>query len=132
MAYLRLRRSLKIAPGLRLNLTKTGVGLTVGGRGAHYTVHSSGRRTASVGVPGTGAWVQSTRTGRGESTGFRFRRTIPIAPGVRATVTHRGVGVSVGAGGVHRSVTTTGSDTTSVDLPGAGGTWIRRRRHRRS
>jgi Protein of unknown function (DUF4236) len=38
----RFRRSIRIAPGVRLNVTKTGVGLTAGGKLARYSVHSSG------------------------------------------------------------------------------------------
>ena len=56
---IRFRRSIKIAPGVKVNLTKTGVGMTVGPRGAHYSVHSSGRVTRSVGLPGTGLYYQS-------------------------------------------------------------------------
>lgn len=51
----RMRKSIKIAPGVRLNVSKSGVGASVGGRGARYSVHSSGRRTVSAGggvVPG--------------------------------------------------------------------------------
>ena len=55
---LRFRRSIKIAPGVRLNVTKTGFGVTAGVRGAHYSVHSSGRRTRSIGLPGTGLYYQ--------------------------------------------------------------------------
>lgn len=51
---LRFRKSVKIAPGVKLNLNKKSVGVTVGGKGAHYTVNSKGRKTASVGIPGTG------------------------------------------------------------------------------
>ncbi len=54
MAYLRARRSIKVAPGFKVNLSKRSVGVTVGTRGAHYSVNSSGRRTSTVGVPGTG------------------------------------------------------------------------------
>jgi Protein of unknown function (DUF4236) len=50
----RFRRSIKVAPGVRLSVSKSGVGASVGGKGARYSVHSSGRRTASVGIPGTG------------------------------------------------------------------------------
>ncbi len=56
----RFRRSVKIAPGIKLNVTKTGVGMTFGGKGAHYSVHSSGRHTRTVGLPGTGLYYQST------------------------------------------------------------------------
>jgi tetratricopeptide (TPR) repeat protein len=61
---LRYRRSIKIAPGIKINLTKTGLGMTVGPRGNHYSVHSSGRHTRTVGLPGTGLYYQSV-TGRG-------------------------------------------------------------------
>ena len=61
MAYLRARRSIKVAPGFKINLNKRSVGVTVGTRGAHYSVNSSGRRTSTVGVPGTGLSVVSTR-----------------------------------------------------------------------
>ena len=41
--------------------------MTVGPRGSHYSVHSSGRRTRTVGLPGTGLYYQSV-TGRGGQT----------------------------------------------------------------
>ncbi len=55
---LRFRRSVQIAPGVKLNFTKTGLGLTAGVRGAHYSVNTSGRVTRSVGIPGTGLYYQ--------------------------------------------------------------------------
>src|SRR5215211_2370207 len=51
----RMRKSMKIAPGVRLSVSKSGVGASVGGRGGRYSAHSSGRRTISGGggvVPG--------------------------------------------------------------------------------
>lgn len=54
MAF-RMRKSIKVAPGVRLNVSKTGVGASVGGKGARTSVHSSGRRTTTLGsgvVPG--------------------------------------------------------------------------------
>jgi tetratricopeptide (TPR) repeat protein len=50
----RMRRSVQIVPGVRFNVSKTGVGLGFGPRGLRYTVHTSGRRTftARSGVPG--------------------------------------------------------------------------------
>ena len=62
---LRFRRTVKIAPGLRLNFNKNSVGLSIGPRGAKYTINSSGRRTASVGIPGSGLYyTESTGGGR--------------------------------------------------------------------
>jgi tetratricopeptide (TPR) repeat protein len=54
MGGFRLRKSVRIAPGVRLSVTKTGLGLSAGVRGARYSVHTSGRRTTTVGIPGTG------------------------------------------------------------------------------
>ena len=62
---LRFRKSIRICKGMKLNFGKTGVGVSFGTRGLHYTVHSSGRRTASVGIPGTGiSYVSSSGGGR--------------------------------------------------------------------
>jgi Protein of unknown function (DUF4236) len=63
VGYMRLRRSVKIAPGIRLNVTKTGIGLSAGVRGARYSVHSSGRKTRTIGIPGTGVSYMSTQGG---------------------------------------------------------------------
>lgn len=57
---LNFRKSIKIADGLKLNLSKSGVSLSAGKRGARYTVSSSGRRTATVGIPGTGISYSKT------------------------------------------------------------------------
>ncbi len=51
---LRFRRSLKIAPGIRLIVSKKGLGLNLGVRGAHLTVNTQGNITRSIGIPGTG------------------------------------------------------------------------------
>lgn len=64
---LRFRKSIKIAPGLKINLNKNSISATVGTKGAHYTVNSKGKRTASVGIPGTG--ISYTQTTGGKSKG---------------------------------------------------------------
>ena len=38
---LRFRKSVKVAPGVKLNLNKKSTSVTFGGKGAHYTVSSS-------------------------------------------------------------------------------------------
>ncbi|WP_287492717.1 DUF4236 domain-containing protein [Sellimonas sp.] len=50
----RFRKSFKIAPGVKLNLNKNSHSFTFGGKGAHYTINSKGKRTKTVGIPGTG------------------------------------------------------------------------------
>src|SRR4051794_31574109 len=68
----RMRKSIKVAPGVRLNVSKRGVGASVGGRGARYSVHSSGRRTITAGsgvVPGV--YYQKSVSGKGSSSRAR-------------------------------------------------------------
>lgn len=50
---LRLRKSIKLVPSLKLNLSKSGMSLTAGRRGACVNFSSRGTR-ATVGMPGTG------------------------------------------------------------------------------
>ncbi len=48
------RKSLKIAPGVRLNITKKGVSsVSLGGKGARVNLGKKGTKT-TVGMPGTG------------------------------------------------------------------------------
>jgi hypothetical protein len=49
----RFRRSVRIAPGLRLNLAKTGASLSVGRPGATLNLREQGIK-ATVGLPGSG------------------------------------------------------------------------------
>src|SRR5438309_11501892 len=51
--FFRFRRSKRILPGVRLNLSKSGMSVCMGPRGAHYAVGPRGTRT-TVGIPGTG------------------------------------------------------------------------------
>jgi Protein of unknown function (DUF4236) len=56
----RFRRSIRIAPGIKLNLNKKSVSLTGGVRGAHVTRSYGGRSNYSVGLPGTGVWYRGS------------------------------------------------------------------------
>ncbi len=47
-------------PGVRLNFSKSTVGLSFGVPGARYTINSKGRRTVSAGIPGTGLYATET------------------------------------------------------------------------
>ena len=49
----RFQRRIRILPGLRLNLSKSGISTSIGVRGAHVTVGRGQART-TVGLPGTG------------------------------------------------------------------------------
>ncbi|HPS41044.1 MAG TPA: DUF4236 domain-containing protein [Anaerolineaceae bacterium] len=58
----RLRRSLKIAPGVRLNISKKGIGTSVGVKGMHISSGPSGSRMTTS-IPGTGL-SQVTQIGK--------------------------------------------------------------------
>lgn len=49
----RFRKSVKLFPGVKLNISKTGVSTTIGGPGASINVGKRGT-TGTVGIPGTG------------------------------------------------------------------------------
>ena len=53
---LRLFRRVQIVPGLRVNLSKGGLSLAIGRRGAWYTTGPRGRRV-TAGGPGTGLFL---------------------------------------------------------------------------
>ena len=60
----RFRKSVKIAPGVRLNIGKKSVGISAGVKGARVSVNSNGRVTKSVGIPGTGlSYVTTSKIG---------------------------------------------------------------------
>jgi hypothetical protein len=53
MGYFRFRRSFKLFPALRVNLSKSGVSTSIGRRGLWFTIGPRGTRE-TVGIPGTG------------------------------------------------------------------------------
>jgi hypothetical protein len=53
---LRFRRSIRIVPGVHLNLGMSGAGVSVGPRGLHVGVNHRGMYT-SAGIPGTGLYA---------------------------------------------------------------------------
>ena len=62
---LRFRRSVRVAPGVWLNLGMHGAGLSVGPRGLHVGLNRHGAY-ASAGVPGGGIYMMRTfRRGEG-------------------------------------------------------------------
>ena len=83
---MRFRRSVKVAPGVKVNLSKKNVGVTVGTEGAHYSVNTSGKKTTTVGVPGTGVSFVDVSSKKhqqgvgGTQTGSAERR--PMSKGV--------------------------------------------------
>jgi hypothetical protein len=71
----RFHRSIGLAKGLRLNVNKGGLSLSVGGRGAGVTFGGSRGANAHVGLPGTGLSYDTHIGGQG-------RRRRPAAHGL--------------------------------------------------
>ena len=56
--------------------------------------------------------------------GFRFRKSVKIAPGVRATIGKKGASLSVGTKGARYTVNTSGRKTTTAGVPGTGVSYV--------
>lgn len=65
---LRFRKSVTLCKGVRLNFGKSGISVTTGTRGFHNTYNfGTGKRTTSIGIPGTGISYVTTSGGRSGS-----------------------------------------------------------------
>jgi Protein of unknown function (DUF4236) len=65
---LRLWRRFRIAPGVTVNLSKSGASVSIGARGAHVTFGRRGVRQ-TVGIPGTGVYYTEHTPWRDNTTG---------------------------------------------------------------
>lgn len=77
----RVRKSFKIAPGVRVNVGKKGLSASIGGRGLRYNIHSSGRRITTVGIPGSGiSYSTFTSSNQGSrnyrSSAYQYQREL--------------------------------------------------------
>ena len=77
----RFRKGMSIIPGVRVNLSKTGLSLSLGQKGMTYNIGRKGTRT-TVGLPGTGASYSSYEPYKHDGN--------PIAEGARQTAS-RGI-----------------------------------------
>ena len=71
----RFRKSIKIMPGVRVNVSKSGFSTSVGGRGATMNVSKRGVRT-TVGIPGSGL-SYSTLHGKPKSKSQKVKMPSP-------------------------------------------------------
>ena len=79
MGYFRLFRRVRIAPGLTVNLSKSGPSLSLGVRGAHVTLGRTGIRK-TIGLPGSGLFYTSKQgwhTGAHTAPQFASASTAP-------------------------------------------------------
>jgi hypothetical protein len=61
---LRIRKSIKVLPGLRLNVSKSGTSWTVGRPGASVNLGGKRGARATIGMPGTGVSTSVPLSGR--------------------------------------------------------------------
>lgn len=78
----RYRRSFKVLPGLKLNVTPKNLGVTVGGKRARVSRNTNGRSTRSLNLPVRGLSFQQVRN---------RRRTLGASQGRPATARRLGV-----------------------------------------
>lgn len=76
---LRFFRRVRIAPGLSLNLSKSGASVSVGPKGAKVTVGPKGVRK-TVGLPGTGVYYTTTSRLHGVASDTAEQAPTPVAP----------------------------------------------------
>ncbi len=86
----RFRRSIRIAKGVHLNISKSGLGISAGVKGLRVGVGPRGPYT-SAGIPGTGLYsIQYSPSGRRNGSGNEVSPPDAIAPG----------GCAIGCGGI--------------------------------
>ena len=57
----RFRKSINLGFGFRLNLSKSGIGFSWGGKGFRYTKKADGSTRITHSIPGTGiSWVEES------------------------------------------------------------------------
>lgn len=62
---LRFRKSIKIAPGIKLNIGTKSASVSVGTKNARQTFSTTGRKTTSVNLPGGFSYVTSKSMKKG-------------------------------------------------------------------
>lgn len=69
----RFRKSINLGGGIKLNLNKKSAGLSFGGKGFRYSMNTKGRKTTSVGIPGTGLYY--TKSSGGNKKNSKYQKT---------------------------------------------------------
>lgn len=78
---LRFRKSMKILPGVRVNLGAKSASVSFGPKGLKHTVSTTGRNTTTVGIPGSGlSFSSSAKSGSGSSEAPSERYTTAERP----------------------------------------------------
>jgi hypothetical protein len=79
----RFRKSFRIAPGIRINLSKKGLSsVSLGGRGATLNVGSDSGSRVTVGIPGTGlSYSERLASGDADPDAVAADETVRSGPG---------------------------------------------------
>ena len=77
---IRFRKTINLGGGLKLNLNKKSAGLSFGSKGARFSVNSDGRKTTSIGIPGTGLYWTKTSDGKSSLTPLNIITLILLIP----------------------------------------------------
>ena len=99
---LNYRKSINLGAGVRVNLNKKSVGLSVGGKGLRYSANSSGQRNRTISARGTGL---SWRTTSGKRSPAPRPRTAPRRAPAPATAPHPGLFASKAEKQLYKAVT---------------------------
>ena len=101
---MRFRKSKKIAPGVRLNLSAKSASISIGPKGFKKTFSTSGRTTTTVGIPGSGL-SYSTSKKIGQTAARTTSQEVPAAvvlPSPKNKWVALGLCVFLGFFGAHR------------------------------
>ena len=73
------RKSFKIAPGVRVNVEKKGIGVSTGVKGFRYSVNTSGQRRTTASIPGTGLSYTNTSSRNYKTSSYQRHRELEKA-----------------------------------------------------
>lgn len=77
----RVRKSIKIMPGVRMTISPSGVSTSFGVKGARVTRGANGRITRTIGIPGTGiSHTETIRPARSSSSRATSQTYVPVPP----------------------------------------------------
>lgn len=67
---IRYRKSIKVAPGVKINFNRKSASVTIGGKGFHKTFNSNGQTTTSVNLPVKGLSYTDKKGRKGRSSSY--------------------------------------------------------------
>lgn len=89
------RKSIKIAPGVKVNISKRGVGMSAGTKGFRVGVNSKGKTYASASVPGTGIYYRKEYGSNSQSPSKNAKTKTSIMIWVIIATLLAGIGLAV-------------------------------------